>query len=327
MVGIYKITNKINGRCYIGQSINIKQRWKDHRKDAFWKNDHNYNYPLYKAIRKYGIENFSFEVLEECSQELLNEREIYYIQKYNSLHKGYNQNEGGNHSHHPIKLNEHIVAQIIMALKTSTKSNTELAKEFQVSEGMIRAINLGSNWHQPNETYPLRIPRNSQPKQQSTKKTKEIKRENHSNRQNRNRVIPDAFKRNQQRKVIRPLPLELSHNIICLGFVKTGQLYGVTDNAIKKWCKSYGLPYKKAEIVDWYTRNVKTLDEETLQKATYNIKKAVQQIDRTTGQVIAEFSSIGEACSTLGGKSANNIARVCQGNGQSAYGYSWRYIQ
>ena len=66
MIGIYKITNKINGKCYIGQSINIKQRWKGHRKDAFWLNGPDYQYPLYKAIRKYGIENFSFEVIEEC---------------------------------------------------------------------------------------------------------------------------------------------------------------------------------------------------------------------------------------------------------------------
>ena len=51
MIGIYKITNNINGKCYIGQSINIKQRWKGHKKDAFRIVWPYYNYPLYRAIR------------------------------------------------------------------------------------------------------------------------------------------------------------------------------------------------------------------------------------------------------------------------------------
>ena len=90
MIGIYKITNKINGKCYIGQSINIEQRLKDHRNCKA-------NKPLYRAFKKYGIENFDFEVLEECSKEELNEKEIYYIAFYNSTTdgNGYNLEHGG----------------------------------------------------------------------------------------------------------------------------------------------------------------------------------------------------------------------------------------
>ena len=80
MIGIYKITNKINQKCYIGKSIDIEQRFKKHKTNALWKSDKNfkYNYPLYQAFRKYGIENFSFEILEECKEEELDTKEQFY---------------------------------------------------------------------------------------------------------------------------------------------------------------------------------------------------------------------------------------------------------
>lgn len=80
MIGIYKITNKINQKCYIGKSIDIEHRFKKHQTDALWISDKNfkYNYPLYQAFRKYGIENFSFEILEECKEEELDTKEQFY---------------------------------------------------------------------------------------------------------------------------------------------------------------------------------------------------------------------------------------------------------
>ena len=76
-IGIYKITNNINGHCYIGQSSQIEKRWKNHKIASNNQNDSSYEYPLYKAMRKYGIENFTFEIIEECSIKELDEREIY----------------------------------------------------------------------------------------------------------------------------------------------------------------------------------------------------------------------------------------------------------
>ena len=99
VIGIYKITNLVNGKSYIGQSVNIQKRFNAHKSVAFNPNDANYNYPLYRAIRKYGLENFSFEVLEECDISELNNKEIYYISKYNTYGKcGYNQDKGGNNA-------------------------------------------------------------------------------------------------------------------------------------------------------------------------------------------------------------------------------------
>ena len=79
MIGIYKITNLINKKCYIGQSRDIQKRWNSHKTRPFNEKDEDYNKILYKAIRKYGLENFSFEVLEECKAEQLNEKENYWI--------------------------------------------------------------------------------------------------------------------------------------------------------------------------------------------------------------------------------------------------------
>ena len=98
MIGIYKITNKINKKIYIGQSKDIEYRWKDHKRRF-----KNQKTPIQKAIYKYGIDNFSFEVLKECSIDCLNDLEIYYIQLYNSTDKniGYNITSGGDKG--PIK--------------------------------------------------------------------------------------------------------------------------------------------------------------------------------------------------------------------------------
>lgn len=98
MVGIYKITNKVNGKVYIGQSISIEHRWAAHKSAAFRKASEEYNRPLYASIRKYGLENFDFSVVEECQPIELNEKEIYWINYYqsNDMLRGYNLTPGGN---------------------------------------------------------------------------------------------------------------------------------------------------------------------------------------------------------------------------------------
>ena len=93
MIGIYKITNKINGHAYIGLSTNIEERWKQHQ--SLYNQNRESNKVLYKAFQKYGIENFIFEVLEECSILELSEKEKYYIEKFDTYFNGYNMTAGG----------------------------------------------------------------------------------------------------------------------------------------------------------------------------------------------------------------------------------------
>lgn len=95
MTGIYKITNTINNKVYIGLSNNIEERWKTHKKRYKIKTDKEYEKHLYRAFRKYGLDAFTFEIIEICSKEQLPNREIYWISYYNSYANGYNETPGG----------------------------------------------------------------------------------------------------------------------------------------------------------------------------------------------------------------------------------------
>lgn len=91
---IYKITNTLNQKVYIGKTTtSLKERWEEHQLDAY--RECMSNRPLYKAIRKYGISNFSIELIEECDISVLSNREIYWIETYHSFSNGYNATLGG----------------------------------------------------------------------------------------------------------------------------------------------------------------------------------------------------------------------------------------
>lgn len=91
-IGIYKITNIKENKSYIGQSKNIFHRWGSEAYGAFSPSYDEYNSLLSKAIRKFGIENFEVEIVEECNEEELLKKEQYYIQLFNTLEpNGYNK--------------------------------------------------------------------------------------------------------------------------------------------------------------------------------------------------------------------------------------------
>lgn len=91
---IYKIVNSLNGKIYVGQTKRtIDIRWKEHCKNI---NIYKERLPLYKALNKYGIENFNVYQIEECPNNQLDEREIYWIRELKSFgENGYNCSKGG----------------------------------------------------------------------------------------------------------------------------------------------------------------------------------------------------------------------------------------
>lgn len=93
ITGIYKITNQENDKCYIGQSVDVAKRWKDHAKCGLGIDAPQSN-KLYKEMQEIGIWNFSWELLEECPREQLNEKEKFYIELYQSKDYGYNTTKG-----------------------------------------------------------------------------------------------------------------------------------------------------------------------------------------------------------------------------------------
>lgn len=96
--GIYMWTNLINGHRYIGMSKNIERRWREHSRLPFSSGKSRMeNNAFYNAIRKYGPDNFRKEILEECKEEDLKDREKYYIKKYRTFENSsdYNETPGG----------------------------------------------------------------------------------------------------------------------------------------------------------------------------------------------------------------------------------------
>lgn len=93
MIGIYKITNLITNKVYIGQSVDIERRWKQHIESSKNPTNSSYYNQLYTDFRHYGVNNFSFEILETIDKKdkkLLNELELKYMKKFDTLKSGYN---------------------------------------------------------------------------------------------------------------------------------------------------------------------------------------------------------------------------------------------
>lgn len=115
---IYKITNIVNNKSYIGKTQKtITQRWKEHCQECYRLQEN--HRPLYAAMNKHGIENFSIETLEECPLEILNEREKYWIEYFGSFKYGYNATIGGDGK-------QYADYELIIQLYNSGKTNKEI---------------------------------------------------------------------------------------------------------------------------------------------------------------------------------------------------------
>jgi group I intron endonuclease len=88
---IYRVSNTVNKKVYIGKAKDCQQRWAEHKRNAKQSKQH----PLYNAIRKYGVENFIFEILFETVEELVDEQEKNLINIFSRYPQGYNLAEGG----------------------------------------------------------------------------------------------------------------------------------------------------------------------------------------------------------------------------------------
>ena len=197
---------------------------------------------MYRAIRKYGVENFIFEVIEECKIEELNQKEEYWIKKYDTFFNGYNQTLGGDSS--SIGANKEKILKIFNLLETTDLTHGEIAEICKISVEMVQGINTGRYWKQDRE-YPI---------QQRTKIRAMIIKENKENYcvdcgkkiyKTSTRCVDCENKRRQHDKITRE---ELKNLIRNKSFVQIGKQFGVTDNAIRKWCDKFNLPRRVSEI-------------------------------------------------------------------------------
>ena len=177
MCGIYIIKNTITNKVYIGQSVNIKSRWSEHKSRAFNPNSNCYNKPLYCSMRKYGLDVFHFDILCECLPEELDSKEAEYIVQFNSVvPNGYNIL---NENKQPYQAKPRICEQCGVEISYGTVHSL-CAKCYKES---IRVVERPS------------------------------------------------------KEVLYELLVDNKGN-----FTKLGKMFHVSDNAIRKWCKTYDIP-------------------------------------------------------------------------------------
>lgn len=294
--GIYKITNKINGKCYVGKSINIYHRWIEHKSSSREIKDGGDKYAIHCAIRKYSIENFSFEIIEECPLEQLDEKEKYWIEYYDSYKNGYNKTHGGDgrlkydYSHiYELWNKGYTNKEICEKLKCDNQTVTRAFRLYDISEEEVRSR---SNYYQKKPIVAIDI---------ITKKSLKIfssVREccmffhgnlkqigglykslhnpyrwegyyweylNEHNYPEKELTKEDFFSFQQEklftkskemrerisytnRTIKRCSREELKQLIRNTPFSTIGRMFGVSDNAIRKWCDYYELPRRIKDI-------------------------------------------------------------------------------
>lgn len=321
MVGIYKITNKVNGKSYIGQSVDIMDRWKSHRNKPFNQNSKDYDSLFYRAIRKYGLENFNFEIIEECKKEELNEKERYWIKFYHTYagdidNNGYNLTLGGE-TNAVTQQQIDNAEEIKQLLLTTQMTQVEIGKKFGLSHVSISYINNGRTWHDDDLTYPLREPVGVTPKEirekkcfcidcgkQITNKAKRCYECNLLYLKEKNRKQPSVT-RNELEKLL----LQNNGN-----FVEVGKIFNLTDNAIRKWCDKFGLSR--------HSNDYKEKKEKP--KKSFEIKKVIM-LDINTEEELKEFANSEQAGAYLGKTSGAHIREAATGKRKTAYGYKWKF--
>lgn len=126
---IYKITNKVNGKVYIGQTYNVDYRWLHHKSDLNHNRHHNVH--LQSAWNKYGSDNFDFVILEQCPVEQLDVREQFWIKQYDSYNHGYNLDYGGS----GIRGYKHTEEELI---KMHRIQNPKIVLQFDLDHQLIQ---------------------------------------------------------------------------------------------------------------------------------------------------------------------------------------------
>ena len=238
-IGIYKIENKVNGKVYIGQSVDIGNRLRQHRYRAFnQKDEKTYSLYLYAAIRKYGKDNFTYSIVELCDKSQLDERERYWISYYR-----YNLSDGGDSKYisdqtkdSNLSEKKQRVEQIKDLLIHSDLQIKEIAKLFGIDKQSVTNINVGKTWRYADVEYPLR------PRVRTTyycpqcgsrisAKYSKLCRKCDSERQH---LKHGRF----------PGKETFAQDLDNYGLTELSKKYGVTQQTVWKWSKKYNLPLK-----------------------------------------------------------------------------------
>lgn len=284
---IYKITNKINKKIYIGQTTQgLQHRWKGHIISSRNKAD---NYAFHNAINKYGQENFTLEVVEYCTQEELDEKEKYYITKYNSLvPNGYNIRLGGDDcGRKPVYQVNLYDNQIVAKYASITEAAVNI-------KGDVSSIAKATKNHKTTAYgYRWRLIDDYDASEEVVGNYHLVGRAVYQLDINKKQIIK---RYNNSIEAVKKLNLCQSSFSRCI-------------TSASKTCGGYGWCY-----VDEY---------ETYIYPT--LTKKVLQIDKNTNEVIKVWQSAKEAADTLSIE-ISGIRAACNGKQKTSKGFKWRYL-
>lgn len=348
MAFIYKITNLINKKIYIGKTVySIEKRWKEHIYNA--NNGNKSHMPIADAIILYGVNNFSIEPLEECSTFQASEREIYWINKLDSYNNGYNATLGGDGTLH---YNYQLIVQKFLQCGTIK----ETAAFFNCSHDTVaRACKEYNIDTQHKYDY-----------QSILEKYKETHNLTHTALffSCSPWVVANACKFynypivNNQKDYAKIVDLYLQY----YNCTKVGKILNCSRTTVSKACCYFGIPVQKQgrqydyqEIAELYlklqstrkTANKIGCTRSVVQEAcrffeidTYQqgfktnrqqLQKAIEQRDKNTNALIKTFDSMTDAAASIDNNRIEsirkNISGCCRGIIPSAYGYKWNYAK
>ena len=294
MQGVYLIINNINNKKYIGCSKNIEKRWKEH-KYLYDKIFIRYceKKALYKAMRKYGIENFTFKILEE-TEDYFN-KEKYWIQYYNTfLGDGYNETSGGEGNSCPkvkggLNPNVELTKQEVFIIGNSMLNNFSSSDIFELFKDKISYNHFKKIWSGQENLWSDILLNEVKEYKESKEYIHKIKSEASLKRQ----IVKDNIER---KKILKEL--------LDKGYSRTpAYLY-----YIEHYEKDYSLN-KFTHL--WY--DIKSPEDN---------KQLIYKIDINSGKILETYKTFAEAA-RKNNCDSSGISKVCKGHRQSCGGFKW----
>lgn len=280
---IYKATSTTTGKIYIGQtSQTLQERINQHNSHAY---GHQYNYHFHNAIRKYGAEDFNYEIIEDniTSKDVLNERERYWISYYNSYYEGYNSTMGGDGS---VRRDDELVAKLFREGYTTQEICEITGYHKSTVYRSYRAMGLTEE--------------NNNRKAELTKDRCSYAVEQYT--------LDGVFI--QKWKSVNE----------CGRALGTASLIGAVCRQEKSILSAYGFLFKYAndsrDISEWVARLKNKKD-------SGRPKKEIEQYDGDNN-LVCTYESASAAATALGKKDKSNICAAAR-KGVKAYGYYWKY--
>lgn len=317
MTGIYGIYNKISNKYYIGQAGDIHNRWIQHRSRLKCNNHENSH--LQDSYNLYGKEAFEYFIIEECNHELLDDREKYYIQQYDSYNNGYNQDKGGSGCCGYKHTEEEILK---MRMIQNPKAVLQLDVNLNIVAEWISCSHAGKTLGF--STRQIKSCCNRANRQKTVKGFYFIYKEEYEN----GTVDWDYYLNIKAQKPKRVSQYDLQMNLIRVyeSISSVCSENGYSVSAISSVCNYNSKTYKGFiwRFTDDYTEEQYIIDCNTDYSYTKNKKKRpVSQYD-LSGNLICTYESVSEAV-RITGFSRGSIRECCDGDRPSAHGYIWRY--